>query len=79
MSGSSLADGAAQLRQAAELLWQAWTASQDGWDDVVRQRLEQEHMQPLREQLERALLATQRLAEVLTAARRHCQDADRSA
>uniref|UniRef100_A0A7C4LLZ4 Uncharacterized protein n=1 Tax=Schlesneria paludicola TaxID=360056 RepID=A0A7C4LLZ4_9PLAN len=77
MSGNSLADGAAQLRNAAEHLWHAWEASQDGWDDVVRQRIEAERIEPLRKQLELAFAATQQLADVLNAARRHCRDADR--
>jgi hypothetical protein len=77
MSGGSLSDGGSQLRNAVENLNFAWQRSQDGWDDVVRQRFDEEHMEPLRKQLDLAFVAIQQLADVLNAARRHCRDADR--
>lgn len=77
MSGSSLSDGGSQLRNAVENLHFAWRKSQDGWDDVVRAKLEDEQMEPLRKQLDLAFVAVQQLSDVLNAARRHCQDADR--
>ena len=77
MSGSSLMDGLSQLRNAVENLHLAWEQSQDGWDDVVRARVAEEHMEPLRAQLDATFVAIQQLSEVLNAARRHCQDADR--
>jgi len=70
-------DGASQLRNAAENLQREWELSQDGWDDVVRARMEEEQIEPLRKQLEATFVAIQQLADVLNAARRHCRDADR--
>jgi hypothetical protein len=75
MSGSLL-NGAAQLRGAMDLLEQAWQRSEVGWDDGVRRRFEAERMQPLRDSYADATHATQRLAEVLNAARRACSDAE---
>ncbi len=77
MSGNALTDGAGQLRHAQELLLQAWTLSQDGWDDVVRQQFEEERMRPLFDQLRATLDATQQFSEVLRAACRHAADAER--
>jgi len=77
MSGSSLIDGASQLRNATENLQRAWAESQDGWDDVVRQRIAEGQMGPLFKQLDASFVAIQQLSDVLNAARRHCQDADR--
>lgn len=78
MSGNALTDGAGQLRHTQELLLQAWVASQDGWDDVVRQQFEEERMQPLFDQLRAALDATQQFSEVLRSACRHAVDQDRA-
>ena len=38
---------------------------------------DEEHMEPLRKQLDLAFVAIQQLADVLNAARRHCRDTDR--
>jgi hypothetical protein len=79
MSGSSLIDGLSQLRNAAEHLQQAWLNSEDGWNDVVRARIAEEQMEPLRKQLDQTFVALQQLTDVLNAAKRHCRDADREA
>ncbi len=77
MSGNPLVDGAGQLRHAQELLRQAWDRSQEGWNDVVRQNLEEERISPLLDQLRTALDAAQQFSEVLRNAVRHAADADR--
>ena len=77
MSGSSLIDGASQLRNAVENLHRAWEESQDGWNDAVRSRIAEEPMEPLFKQLDASFVAIQQLSDVLNAARRHCQDAER--
>ncbi|HUQ71956.1 MAG TPA: hypothetical protein VM165_20665 [Planctomycetaceae bacterium] len=77
MAVSSLSDGATQLRAALDVLERAWAATEDQWDDVVRERFEAERLEPLRKQLSFVLDAVQQTGDVLNAARRHCRDADR--
>ncbi|MDX1968424.1 MAG: hypothetical protein SFV23_14705 [Planctomycetaceae bacterium] len=78
MSGSSLVNGSAQLREASELLERTWMASESAWRDVVRQRFEEDRLEPLRKQMMQTQAAIQQLSDVLNAARRHAADADRS-
>lgn len=75
---SSLIDGLVQLREAQELLERAWANSEDGWDDIVRQRFEETQLQPLRKQLAEAQQLVAHLGDVLNTARRQVSDADRS-
>uniref|UniRef100_A0A7C2NUA4 Uncharacterized protein n=1 Tax=Schlesneria paludicola TaxID=360056 RepID=A0A7C2NUA4_9PLAN len=77
MAGSSLSDGAAQLRAAIDLLERSWAATEASWDDLVRERFEVERLNPLRRQLSLVLDAIQQTGDVLSTARRHCRDADR--
>jgi hypothetical protein len=77
MSGSSLVNGAAQLREAAELLARAWSGSEGAWNDIVRERFETERLDPLRKQLGMTQTAIQQLADVLNRAVRAASDADR--
>jgi hypothetical protein len=77
VAASSLSDGAAQLRAAIDVLERAWAATEDHWDDVVRDRFEAERLEPLRKQLSLTVDAIQQTGDVLNAARRHCRDADR--
>jgi hypothetical protein len=76
MSGS-LVNGAAQLREAAELLERAWAGSEEGWRDVVRERFEAERLDPLRKQWQLTQVAILQLADVLNHAKRAAADADR--
>jgi len=77
VAGSSLSDGAAQLRAAIDLLERSWAATEASWDDLVRERFEVERLNPLRRQLSLVLDAIQQTGDVLSTARRHCRDADR--
>ncbi len=78
MSGSSLVNGSAQLREASELFERAWIASESAWRDIVRQRFEEDRLEPLRKQLTQTQAAIQQLSDVLNAARRQAADAERS-
>ncbi|MBI1347149.1 hypothetical protein GC163_12775 [bacterium] len=78
MSGTPLVDGAAQLREAAELLEQTWARSESHWNDAVRKRFEEERLQELRKQLALAQGAIQQLSDVLMHAVRQASDADRN-
>ena len=75
MSGS-LVNGAAQLREAAELLERAWAGSERGWRDVVRERFETERLDPLRKQWQLTQVAILQLADVLNHAKRAAADAE---
>lgn len=77
MSGNSLVDGATQLQEAAELLERVWRATEDHWNDVVRERFEAEQLVPLRKQIADARSAIQQLGDLLNAAKRHASDVDR--
>lgn len=78
MAGGNLVDGAAQLAEATELLERVWAASESQWRDTVRERFEEERLNPLRKNLASTRVAIQQLAEVLTKACRQAADADRS-
>ncbi len=77
MATSSLADGAVQLREAQELLERVWAQSESGWRDVVRERFEEERLEPLRKQLAQVHQVIQQFGDVLNTARRSVVDADR--
>lgn len=76
-SGTPLIDGSAQLREAAEILERAWAHSETQWNDLVRQRFEEERLQELRKQLALTQSAIQQLTDVLSHAIRQASDADR--
>ncbi|HEY7327935.1 MAG TPA: hypothetical protein VH592_09860 [Gemmataceae bacterium] len=61
----SLAEG---LKTAATL----WEEARDGWDDPVSQAFENNYWLPLKNQVESALGALDRLAPVLARARQEC-------
>jgi hypothetical protein len=61
----SLADG---LKTAATL----WEDARAGWDDPVAQAFEDNYWLPLKNQVESALSALDRLAPILARARQEC-------
>jgi hypothetical protein len=72
----SLIDGAGQLKSAADKLEETWMIARESWDDAVSRSLENEHLEPLLQQVRLALDAIARLNGVLTTACRECQDRD---
>lgn len=74
MALGSLIDGAGQIKTAADRLEEAWFAAKAVWNDSVSQALEEEHLEPLFQQVRGTLDAIARLNGVLIAACRDCED-----
>lgn len=74
MALGSLIDGAGQIKTATDRLEECWSAAKLEWADAVSRNLQEEHMEPLFEQVRTALDAIARLNSVLVAACRECED-----
>lgn len=74
MASGSLIDGAGQIQSAADRLSEIWTITVSQWDDSVRRSIEEEHMEPLFQQVRLTLDAIARLNGILTTACRECED-----
>ncbi len=76
-SSTPLVDGASQLRSAQEALERAWLAVQESWHDENQQAFGEDRIEPLLQNLRRALDATQQLSGVLRTSCHAASDADR--
>lgn len=74
MALGSLIDGAGQIKTASDRLEAVWSVAKSSWNDSVSQSLEDEHLQPLFQQVRITLDAIARLNGVLVAACRECED-----
>ena len=74
MALGSLIDGAGQIKTAADRLDEVWSIAKSSWNDTVSRNLEEEHLEPLMQQVRTTLDAISRLNGVLTAACRECED-----
>lgn len=73
---SSLYDGKAKLRHAAQKLRLAWDEVQASWRDPVSLEFERDYLEPLEPKIAAALRAIDQLAEVLTRAEQDCRERD---
>lgn len=74
MALGSLIDGAGQLKSASDRLDEAWALARSSWNDSVAQNLDEEHLQPLFQQVRVTLDAIARLNGILVSACRDCED-----
>ena len=74
MAHGSLIDGAGQIKTAADRLEEVWAVARTSWNDSVSQSLQDEHLDPLLQQVRSTLDAITRLNSVLVAACRDCED-----
>ncbi len=74
MAQGSLIDGAGQIKTAADRLEEVWSVAKSSWNDSVSRSLEEEHLEPLFQQVRTTLDAIARLNGVLVAACRECGD-----
>ena len=74
MALGSLIDGAGQIKTAADRLEEVWSVAKSSWNDSVSRSLEEEHLDPLFQQVRTTLDAISRLNSVLVAACRECED-----
>ena len=74
MAQGSLIDGAGQIKTASDRLEEVWSVAKSSWNDSVSRSLEEEHLEPLFQQVRTTLDAIARLNGVLVAACRECED-----
>jgi hypothetical protein len=74
MAHGSLIDGAGQIKTAADRLEEVWAVARTSWNDSISQNLQDEHLDPLFQQVRSTLDAIARLNGVLVAACRDCED-----
>lgn len=69
----SLYDGKAGLAHAAKKLRLRWEEARESWDDSASRQFEREHLLTLDNPLAGAILAIDRVSEVLGRAERDCR------
>jgi hypothetical protein len=72
MTIGDLSGGSAQLSDSFDSLQAAWEAAATRWNDAASRRFHKERVEPLEPLTRRAILAIQRMAEVLGRAEREC-------
>jgi len=71
-----LTTGSGRLMRAAKRLRERWSETSDNWNDSTSQAFEKDFLQPLGPEVQLALAAVQRFAEVLEDAEKECDDRD---
>ena len=66
--------GAGRLLRANKELKQRWAETKQLWDDGNSRKFEEEFLQPLGPEIQLAIAAVQRLAELLEKAEKECED-----
>ncbi len=66
--------GTGRLMRAAKTLRERWGETNAEWNDSASQQFEQAFLKPLGPEVQLTLTAIQRLAEVLEAAEKECED-----
>ena len=65
-------DGMSLLQNATKKLKTSWQASEDGWNDQVRDRFESEHLEPLIADIKRAVTAMGIMSEFIARMKQEC-------
>jgi hypothetical protein len=78
MANANVMAGASRLKHAIRTLQERWLATEATWNDDVRRRFEERHVQPLDPAITAALIGMQKMAEVLDQVRRDCSDRSES-
>jgi hypothetical protein len=74
MANAKVMAGSSRLKHALHALQEHWLTTEATWNDSVRRRFEERHLQPLDSAVDAALIGMQKLAEVLDKVRRDCSD-----
>lgn len=72
MKIADLNTGAAQLRDALDVLQRAWFDAREKWNDANSRNIEENHLRPLGSDLAATFPAIEQLAAVLEKAGREC-------
>lgn len=78
MPSPNVVAGAARLKHAFQALRDRWREVEPTWDDAARRRFEDRYIAPIGPGVDAALVAIQKIGEVLDRARRDGADPDRS-
>jgi hypothetical protein len=70
----SIPSARAKLKDSYRVLMNAWTRTNETWDDPVSQALYEKHLAPLESTLRSALTAMDTVNEVLERVRRDCDE-----
>jgi hypothetical protein len=70
---ADLTSGAARLRDQTDVLVAAWGETRDHWNDANSRNIDENHLNPLAEDVSAALTAIRHLSEVLAKAQRECE------
>ena len=73
-----LATSAGRLNKSLADLKEKWSETKEYWNDSSTREFQEEHLQPLTPQIQLAIAAINRLAEVLVKVERDCEDPDRT-
>jgi hypothetical protein len=66
--------GSHRLAQCFRLLRDQWLATEETWNDSVRQRFEERYLAPLESAVDSAVNGIATMAEILEQVRRDCSD-----
>lgn len=69
---ADLTTGLSRLRDAHDALRRAWAEASDDWQDANSRNIEENHLQPLANELAAAFPAIQQLQGVFAQAEREC-------
>ena len=73
MNIANFSGGIAKLHSATETLARDWETTKEFWNDETSRAFEENHLQPIFQQLKETVEATARLSEVLGQAQRECE------
>jgi hypothetical protein len=73
MQIANFSTGTAKLHSAIETLALDWETAREFWNDETSRAIEENHLQPIFQQLNETIEATARLSEVLGQAQRDCE------
>ena len=72
MKAADTEAGPARLHFALKTLRARWEETQDEWNDSARQGFEENHLEPLEQQVLATLKDMDRLSQILTSALKEC-------
>jgi hypothetical protein len=76
MQIANFSAGTAKLHSAMETLARDWDVAREFWNDETSRAIEENHLQPIFQQLKETVEATARLSETLAQAQRYCEPRD---
>lgn len=74
MKVCDLNTGVGDLTRAAKRLRECWSETSEYWNDATSQQFEKEHLQQMGPEIQQAMAAIQRFAEIVNQAEKDCED-----